>query len=119
MPRVGGSGHLWMNGLYDSLSIIFVFPLIVFLGAGGEVKGKFAARLCKFFGDISYPIYITHYPLIYIYTAWVANNKVPLLQAFPVGLLVLFSSIALAYACLKLYDEPVRLWLKRKVLNNG
>ena len=119
MPRVGGSGHSWMNGLYDSLSIIFVFPLIVFLGAGGEVKGKFAARLCKFFGDISYPIYITHYPLIYIYTAWVANNKVPLLQAFPVGLLVLFSSIALAYACLKLYDEPVRLWLKRKVLNNG
>lgn len=119
MPRIGGSGHLWMNGLYDSLSIIFIFPLIVFLGAGGEVKSKYAARLCKFFGDISYPIYITHYPLIYIYTAWVANTKVPLRQAWPVGLLVLFSSVTIAYACLKLYDEPVRLWLKKKVLKQG
>jgi len=38
MPRVGGHDNLWMNGLYDSLSVIFVFPLIVYLGASGEVK---------------------------------------------------------------------------------
>src|SRR5664279_3886557 len=31
MPRIGGSEHLWKNGLYDSLSIIIMFPLIVFL----------------------------------------------------------------------------------------
>jgi peptidoglycan/LPS O-acetylase OafA/YrhL len=116
IPRIGGSEHLWMNGLYDSLSIIFIFPLIVFLGAGGEVKGKFPSRVCKFFGDISYPIYITHYPLIYIYTGWVYSNKVPLREASPVGLLVFISSIVLAYACLKLYDEPVRQWLSKKVL---
>ena len=116
MPRIGGSGYLWANGLYDSLSIIFIFPLIVFLGASGEVEGKYASRLCKFFGDISYPIYITHYPLIYIYTGWVYDNKVPFAKALPVGLIVLVSSIVLAYACLKLYDEPVRRWLKKKVL---
>ena len=115
MPRIGGTGNLWMNGLYDSLSIIFIFPLIVVLGAGGEVKSKYASRVCKFFGDISYPIYITHYPVIYIYTGWVYDNKISLQKALPVGLLVLFSCIFIAYACLKLYDEPIRQWLKKKV----
>ncbi len=116
IPRIGGSEHLWMNGLYDSMSIIFIFPLIVFLGASGEVKGKYVTKICTFFGDISYPIYITHYPLIYIYTGWVYNNKVPFEAAWPIGLLTFIAGILLAYGCLKLYDEPVRKWLTRKVL---
>jgi peptidoglycan/LPS O-acetylase OafA/YrhL len=116
MPRIGGSEHLWMNGLYDSLIIIFIFPLIVYLGASGEVKGRYASRICKFFGDISYPIYITHYPIIYLYTGWVSNHKIPFSEAFPVALLVLVSSVVLAYACLKLYDEPVRNGLRKRYL---
>jgi len=110
-PRVGGAEHLWMNGLYDSLSIILLFPLVVFIGASGQLKGKFATRTCRFLGDISYPLYITHYPLIYIFTAWVVDNKISLSQSLPVSLLVFFSSILLAYTCLKLYDEPLRKWL--------
>jgi peptidoglycan/LPS O-acetylase OafA/YrhL len=116
VPRIGGNGHLWMNGLYDSLSIIILFPLIIFIGASGEVTGKFASRLCKFFGDISYPVYITHYPLIYIYTGWVYDRKPTFREAFPVAVLVFVAAIAIAYACLKLYDEPVRKWLQKKVL---
>ena len=120
IPRIGGSTHLWMNGLYDSLSIILLFPLIVYMGASGEVTGKYATRICKFLGDISFPIYITHYPFIYIYTAWVYDHKVPLQQGLPVALLVFLSCILVAYASLKLYDEPVRRWLARKVLvENG
>jgi peptidoglycan/LPS O-acetylase OafA/YrhL len=115
-PRIGGSGHLWMNGLYDSLCIIFVFPLIVYLGASGELKGKFATGICKFLGDISYPMYIVHYPLVYIFTAWAVNKNVPIQNAWPAGLLVLISSIAIAYASLKLYDIPVRKWLTNKFM---
>ena len=114
MPRIGGRG-LWMNGLYESLSIIFIFPLIVYMGASGKVEGKYATRICKFLGDICYPIYITHYPLIYIYTGWVYDTKVSLRHAYPVALLVFISAIILAYTCLKLYDEPVRRWLNNKL----
>ncbi|MXN92255.1 acyltransferase family protein [Flavobacterium sp. Sd200] len=114
-PRVGGAEHLWLNGLYDSLTIIFVFPLIIYLGAGGTVSNNKTYKISKFLGDISYPIYITHYPLIYIYTAWVANKNVSLNEAYPVGVLVLMLSIAIAYACLKFYDEPIRNWLAKKV----
>ena len=116
VPRIGGAEHRWMNGLYESFTIIILFPLIVAIGAGGEIKGKFAAKVCKLFGDISYPLYITHYPLIYIYTEWVIKNKVPMGYGLWVGLLLFIVSIAIAYASLKLYDEPVRNWLKNRFL---
>ena len=117
IPRIGGPQTLWQNGLYDAFCVILAFPLIVSIGAGGEINSPRSAKICKFLGDISYPLYITHYPLIYVYTAWVANNKIPLgPQGLLVGLVLVIVSIALAYACLKLYDEPVREWLRKKVL---
>jgi peptidoglycan/LPS O-acetylase OafA/YrhL len=114
-PRVGGYDYKWANGLYDSLSIIIIFPIIVYMGASGQVHSAIGQKVCKFLGDISYPIYITHYALIYTYTAYVANSKATFAQALPYALLTFFGSIALAYACLKLYDEPVRKWLKKKL----
>ena len=90
VPRIGGSEHLWMNGIYDSLTVILIFPLIVFLGASGEVTGKFSSRVCKFLGDISYPIYITHYPLIYIYTGWVHDHKPTIVRHYQLPCLFSF-----------------------------
>ncbi|WP_183567277.1 acyltransferase family protein [Mucilaginibacter sp. SP1R1] len=116
IPRIGDEKHLWMNGLYESFCIIILFPLIVSIGAGGSIKGKYSLRVCKFFGDISYPLYITHYPLIYLYTAWAVDNKVPVSYGIPIGMLLFIVSIAIAYACLKLYDEPVREWLRKRFL---
>ena len=119
VPRVGGSTHLWANGLYESLCIIILFPLIVSIGAGSSIQGQRSLRICRLLGNISYPIYITHYPLIYIYTAWVADNKVSLSKGWPVGVLLLITSIAIAYSCLKFYDEPVRNWLSKKFLSKA
>ncbi|PWK75841.1 peptidoglycan/LPS O-acetylase OafA/YrhL [Mucilaginibacter oryzae] len=116
IPRIGGPQQLWMNGLYESVCIILIFPLIVLIGAGGELNSQFANKVCKFFGDISYPIYITHYPLIYWFTAWVVDNKIPMSYGLRWGAVLVASSVAIAYACLKLYDEPVREWLRKKYL---
>ena len=117
-PRIGGPNHIWMNGLYESFCIIALFPLIVAMGAGNSTTEGFPKRLCKFLGEISYPMYITHYPLIYVYTAWVTRNKIPAAQGAVVGLLLLVASVTMAYACLKLYDEPVRAWLTRRFLTH-
>ena len=116
IPRIGGPGHLWMNGVYESFVVLLVFPLIVAIGAGGSIRNKHSIRICRFLGDISYPMYITHYPIIYVFTAWVSRNKISMGSGLWAGLLVLVASMALAYACLRLYDEPVREWLKEKVL---
>lgn len=116
LPRFGGTEKLWINGLYEAGAIIIIFPLIVYMGAGGVAEGKTASRINKFLGDISYPIYITHYPLIYTYTAYVANNnRPPISQAWPYMLLTFVAALLLAYGSLKLYDEPVRKWLKKKL----
>lgn len=114
MPRIGDENSLWMNGLYESFCIILVFPLIVSIGAGGEIRNPFSRKICKALGDISYPLYITHYPFIYWYTAWVVDNKVSLADGYFWGIGVLIASIVMAYLCLKLYDEPVRNWLHNK-----
>jgi peptidoglycan/LPS O-acetylase OafA/YrhL len=116
IPRLGGAEQKWINGLYDALTIILVFPLIVYLGASGEVKGKLATRLSRFLGQISYPIYITHYPLIYIYASWVVDNEVSATWALTGGFILVLASIAIAYVTLKWYDIPVRKWLARRFL---
>jgi peptidoglycan/LPS O-acetylase OafA/YrhL len=117
IPRIGDEHHVWMNGIYESVCLIIVFPLIVSIGAGGELHNMRSEKICNFLGEISYPLYITHYPLIYLFTAWVVNNKVHLgIQGLLMGLLVVISSLVIAYLSLKFYDKPVREWLRKKVL---
>ena len=116
IPRIGGEDGYWMNGLYEAFCIICIFPVIVSMGAGGKVTGKRSTAVCKFLGDISYPIYITHYPLVYTYTAWVCNNNATMAEGIPYMILTFVGAVVLAYACLKLYDEPVRKWLTDRFL---
>ena len=116
MPRIGGADHVWMNGLYESFCIIIVFPLIVYIGASGITHNQTEEKICKFLGDLSYPLYMTHYVLVYFYVAWVSNHSgITLSEAWPYALLTFSGAILLAYASLKLYDEPVRKWLRKKL----
>ena len=116
IPRIGGEDGFWMNGLYEAFIIICIFPIIVSMGAGGKVTGKRSVGVCKFLGDISYPIYITHYPLVYTYTAWATTNNATIVEGAPYMILTFVGSFAVAYASLRLYDEPVRKWLTDRFL---
>ncbi|RFM28526.1 acyltransferase family protein [Deminuibacter soli] len=113
-PRIGGLTQLWQNGIYEAVVIILVFPLVIYIGASGRPLSGAANKICKFIGDLSYPIYITHYPFVYIYTGWVATHKVSLHAGLPFAVLTFVVSVSVAYACLKWYDEPVRRWLQKK-----
>ena len=98
VPRIGGTEHIWMNGLYVAFCIIVLFPVIVYMGASGKIGGKRALAVNRFLGDISYPLYITHYPLIYLFTAWVGEHKgMSIADGAPMALLVLALSILVAY----------------------
>jgi len=108
LPRFGDPQNFWANGVYESCAVILIFPLIVALGAGEKRVDGVSISIARFFGDLSYPLYITHYPLIYVYTAWVGRDKVPASAGAPVAALVFVAAVVIAYACLKLYDEPVR-----------
>lgn len=116
VPRIGGEEHLWMNGAYDAICAIILFPLLVLLGASGKTTDKTTTKICKFLGDISYPLYMVHYPFIYLYYAWVKNENLPFGESYLGATALFFGSIALAYLCLKLYDEPVRRFLAKHLL---
>lgn len=117
MPFIGSESCKWTNGIYESICILILFPIIVAIGAGSSIKGKKTIAACKFLGEISYPIYITHYPLIYIQMAWADNNPdTPTEMHIFVAVSLFILSIAIAYATLKLYDLPIRERLKNKFL---
>lgn len=112
VPFLGGHSMM-AEGLFNSAMILLVMPLIVSIAAGSSLTGKASSKLCKFCGDISFPLYITHYPFVFIQHAWVQNHpglpaSVHVVVALGTFLLALF----VAYAALKLYDEPVRNYLK-------
>lgn len=113
MPCVGGKVGV-ADGLYQCAVVWFLFPLIVLIGAGSAVTGRRTARLCKFLGDISYPLYIVHYPVAMMQFPWVRRNPdAPLWMHIGMFISVYVVSILIAYGALKLYDEPVRSYLKK------
>lgn len=110
-PRIGGQEHYWMNGLYESLVIILIFPLIVLMGAGSSIKGEKSVQVCNFLGKISYPLYIIHYPFIYLYMAYTTDNQLTWQDNWPIMVGMWLGLIVLSYLCLRFFDEPVRKWL--------
>ena len=118
MPRLGGAERVWVNGLYELLCITTLFPLVLQLGASGKVEGG-ARRVCTFTGNLSYPLYIIHYPLMYIFYRHVWNNSLSFGEVWPVALVVVAESVALAWMAYQLYDLPLRRWLTEKWLTKS
>lgn len=116
MPFLG-NGNPLLESLYNMSLIFVVFPLLVSVAAGSTVSGKRMSQVCKFFGELSFPIYITHYPLVWMQHAWVRNHPdAPVASQVLVAVGVVLAAVFVSYAALKLYDEPVREWLKNNWL---
>ena len=117
VPYIAKSGAISLNSLYEVVCIAVIFPFIVWLGACGKGGDNYTGRINNFLGELSYPLYIVHYPIMYIFYKWLIENRCYTLgDTLGLSALVVLSSVALAYACLKLYDEPVRKWLARKYI---
>lgn len=117
-PYVGGSGPSVLNALYDSVCTLVVFPLIVYLGACGNTTDRFSTGLCDFLGRLSYPVYIIHYPVMYMFYAWVWAHGYSFTQVWPVCAALFVGIILMAWLAMRYYDTPVRRYLSRKLLLN-
>ena len=113
IPYIYSDGALSLNGVFEAACIIAVFPLVVWYAASGKTTDIASTRICRFLGDISYPLYIVHYPLMYAFYMWlIKTRQYTLYETWPTALAVVTASIILAWLCLKLYDMPVRKWLR-------
>ncbi len=115
-PFIASEGTLCLNALYDVLCIVCVFPVVVWLAASGKTTDRFSSSVCTFLGNISYPLYVVHYPLMYYFYAWMAETeRTTFADTALQTAAVVLGSILLAVLCLKLCDEPVRRWLTKKL----
>ena len=115
VPYIEGDTALSWNGVFESVCILVVFPLLVWLGASRRTTDAVSTRVCRTLGDLSFPLYIVHYPLMYAFYLWlIKTRQYTFAETWPVALLVIVASVALAWVCLRLYDEPVRKWLREK-----
>lgn len=99
--------------LAQVLVVLFYFPLLVLLGAGSTLSPGLK-KVCNFSGNISYPLYMTHYAAIWMfgnyYTTYQPSaSNLTLIIITGVIFLVVF-----AYLVMVLYDMPVRRYLNKK-----
>lgn len=118
LPYIGDGSRPWLNILYELFCVMAVFPILVWTAASGKISGRISASVCKFLGDISYPLYIIHYPSIYLLFMAARKYGMTFGDAWPYAIAVFAGNIILAWILLKVYDGPVRkqlgrIWLKK------
>lgn len=102
------------NTLVELAVVLFYFPLIIALGAGATVR-RGLRKVCIFFGKISYPLYMTHYAVIWMFGTYYGSHKPGSVQlGFIIGLSVVVL-VGIAYLVMIFYDTPLRKYLKKKL----
>jgi len=101
------------------LATVFVLgPLLVMLGAVARPRGL-AIKASVFLGDLSYPLYAIHMPLIFLGSALLPT---PWDRSLPIDLGLIALAIGSAAVLSRVYDTPVRRWLasrSRRGLSGG
>ncbi|MBQ7280301.1 MAG: acyltransferase [Bacteroidales bacterium] len=98
------------NPYYELCCTALAFPLIIWTAA--RAKDNRMDNLATSLGDISYPLYAIHYPLIYLYIGWLMAGSSPFgnstwLTPTVLGLI----AIIMAALATRYYDKPIRRWL--------
>ena len=107
--------HFSFNGLAEALVVMVYFPLLVCLGAGSRLSAGMLP-VCKFAGEISYPLYMTHYAGIWMFGNYFMQyhpGTETLIWIVISGVIVL---TLFAWLVMKYVDIPVRKYLTRKRL---
>lgn len=118
IPYIPSDGNICYNGILEAVCVTLIFPILVRLGASGSTADHKSTAICNFLGRISYPLYMIHYPIMYLFYAWLIENKAPAFaETWQAALGVYMTCIILALLCMKLYDEPIRRHLAKKFLS--
>lgn len=118
IPYIPSDGNICYNGILEAVCVTLIFPILVRLGASGSTADHKSTAICNFLGRISYPLYMIHYPIMYLFYAWLIENKAPAFaETWQAALGVYVTCIILALLCMKLYDEPIRRYLAKKFLS--
>jgi peptidoglycan/LPS O-acetylase OafA/YrhL len=99
-------GPLW---LYDAAAILLAFPVVVMVGARMS-PSPMLQRGWKFLGDISYPLYAIHEPVLQLVRKF-QNHAMHLSSPTAAAVVAMLVSVAVSWLAFRFYDVPVRRWL--------
>lgn len=109
-------GNKDVETIYQLVCIFSFFPTIIWFAARGVLTGR-RQKAVSFLGRLSYPLYIVHYPLVYLYISWLGRDGHPYegySQPWFPALITIVASVLVATLCLLFYDEPLRKKLTRR-----
>jgi len=95
------------NWLTESFIVVIYFPLLIALGAGSTLRPGHE-NSCKLSGNISYPLYMTHYFVMWSFGSYYGQEKPEGVTLLLVVSGVLLLQLLVAYLAMKYYDEPIR-----------
>lgn len=101
------------NWLSEPLVVLFYFPLLIALGAGATLTPGLK-KICIFSGEISYPLYMTHYAVLWMFGNYYGSHKPGTWQLALIIITSLILLVSAAYLVMIIYDIPVRKYLSRK-----
>lgn len=101
------------NWLTELLVVLFYFPLLIALGAGATLT-QGLKKLCIFSGKISYPLYMTHYAVIWMFLNYYSSHSVSTMQLVLIITMGTILLIGISYLMMRLYDLPIRKYLNDK-----
>jgi peptidoglycan/LPS O-acetylase OafA/YrhL len=114
-PRLAGLvviacfiGFLSSKSMVALANALFVVPLAILSAAGLQARGRGLA-LCQWLGNISYPLYIVHYPLFQLAFELGLRTVDPKRQVAAVGLLAIGLAWMLARG-----DRALQAWIGRR-----
>lgn len=116
VPFIDGGTPMSLNGIFETVCIICIFPIIVWIGASGTTTDNTSRRICRFLGDISFPLYIVHYPLMYAFYMWLIKTELyTFSETWSIAISTMACSVCIAWLSLRFYDEPIRKWLNKHI----
>jgi peptidoglycan/LPS O-acetylase OafA/YrhL len=95
------------NWLTEPIVVLLYFPLIVALGAGAQLT-QGVRKLCIFSGKISYPLYMTHYAVLWIFGNYNTTHKPGTTEFSIVVITSIILVVGFAWLVMTFYDTPVR-----------
>ncbi len=98
------------NWLSEPLVVLFYFPLLIALGAGAILTDGLKT-ICLFLGKISYPLYMTHYAVLWMFGNYYASHKPDTTQLTLIIIASLVLLVGASWLVMVLYDIPVRKYL--------
>ena len=109
VPAIAPAGGICLNGLYEMGCIIVAFPLIVWLSASAAQGTPSQEALYRGLGQLSYPLYLTHYPIMYLFYAWLIREQCyGLADCWQVALPLYAGCVLLGWLVYRYYEAPVR-----------